>query len=110
MIESLAAIGNTVAEIDLYLNTMDIYRVQKMNITNRFPFNIYPMSNRLHFFKNKSFVMDGNIDIGSFAFSGKNIRFEYDDFSFHFSNNSILSFLQNNEYLVHIYSKEHFKI
>ncbi len=97
MIESLAAIGDTVAEIDLYLNTMDIYRVQKMNITNRFPFNIYPMSNRLHFFKNKSFVMDGNIDIGSFAFSGKNIRFEYDDFSFHFSNNSILSFLQNNE-------------
>ncbi len=42
-IESLAAIGDTVAEIDLYLNTMSIYRINKINLTNRFPVNLYPM-------------------------------------------------------------------
>ena len=96
-VESLAGIGDTIAEIDLYLNMMEIYRVQKMKITNRFQLNIYPMSNRLRFFKNKSFLMDGNIDIGSFAFSGKNIRFDYDDFAFYFANNSVLSFLNNSQ-------------
>ena len=96
-VESLAGIGDTIAEIDLYLNIMEIYRVQKMKITNRFQFNIYPMSNRLRFFKDKSFLMDGNIDIGSFAFSGKNIRFDYDNFAFYFSDNSVLSFLNNSQ-------------
>ena len=96
-IESFADVGDTVAEIDLYLNTMDIYKVQKMKITNRFSFNIYPISNKLRFFKDKSFFIDGNIDIGSFAFSGANIMFDYNDFAFHFSNNSILSFLNDNK-------------
>jgi len=41
--------------------------------------------------------MDGNIDIGSFAFSGTNIMFDYNTFAFHFSNNSILSFLNNDQ-------------
>ena len=67
-IESIAGVGDTVAEIDLYLNTMDIYRVQKMKITNRFSLSIYPTSNRLSFFKDKSFLMDGNIDIGFLLF------------------------------------------
>ena len=96
-IEALAGIGDTVANIDLYLNTMEINRIQKINLTNRFLVNLYPMSNRLVFFKNKSFYMDGNIDIGSFAFSGKNIRFEYDDFAFYFASNSLMSFIGDGE-------------
>ena len=93
-IESLAAIGDTVAEIDLYLNTMDIYRVHKINLTNRFPVDFYPMSNKIQFFKNKSFYMDGNIHVGNFAFSGKDVKFDYNDFAFHFGANAILSFLR----------------
>tara|TARA_Y100000994_G_scaffold249634_1_gene262989 strand:+ start:19315 stop:22368 length:3054 start_codon:yes stop_codon:yes gene_type:complete len=92
-IESLAAIGDTVADIDLYLNKMEINKVHKINLTNRYNINLYPMSNKLMFFKNKCFYMDGNIDLGSFAFSGKDISFDYDSFAFYFSKNSLMSFL-----------------
>ena len=95
-IESLAGIGDTIAEIDLLLNTMDIFRVNKINITDRFDFEIYPMSNKLSFFENKSFSMDGNIYVGDFAFSGKDVRFNYDDFAFQFNKNSIFSFIDPN--------------
>ena len=94
-IESIAGISDVAAELDLLLNTMEIYRVDKMKITNRFDFNIYPISKKITFFKDKSFSMDGNIDIGSFAFSGTNILFDYNDFAFYFSDNSILSFMNN---------------
>ncbi|MAQ31850.1 MAG: hypothetical protein CMD26_03850 [Flavobacteriales bacterium] len=92
-IEALAGIGDTIAEIDLLLNTMDVFRVNKINITDRFDFDIYPMSNKISFFDNKSFSMDGNIYIGDFAFSGKDVRFNYDDFAFQFNKNSIFSFI-----------------
>lgn len=93
-IESLAAIGDTVAEIDLYLNTMDIYKVQKINLTNRFPLSLYPMSNKIKFFSDKSFIMDGNLNIGYFAFSGKDLKFDYHDFAFKFGPNSVMSFMK----------------
>ena len=93
-IESLASIGDTVAEIDFYLKDMSIYGVNKINLTNRFPISLFPISNTIQFFKNKGFLMNGNISLGDFAFSGKDIRFEYDDFAFYFGSNSVCSFIK----------------
>lgn len=91
-IESLVGIGDTVAKIDFYLNEMDIFRINKFNITNRFQFSVSPRFNQVKFLGKKNFLLDGDIYIGNFAFSGNNIRFNYNDFSFYFGSSSLMLF------------------
>jgi hypothetical protein len=91
-IQSLASIGDTVASIDLFSNEMTLMQVNKININNRFKIELYPISNQLIFTGNKSFKMDGNIYIGNFAFSGRDLNFDYKNFAFLFGLNSVLSF------------------
>ena len=94
-IESLVGIGDTVAKIDFYLNEMDIFRINKFNITNRFQFSVSPRFNQVKFLGKKNFLLDGDIYIGNFAFSGNNIRFNYNDFSFYFGASSLMLFSDN---------------
>lgn len=94
-IESLVGIGDTVAKIDFYLNEMDIFQINKFNITNRFEFSVSPRFGQVKFIGKKSFLLDGDIYIGNFAFSGNNIQFNYSDFSFYFGSNSIMLFTDN---------------
>ena len=94
-IQSLAGIGDTVARIDLFLNEMTLMQVNKININNRFKIELYPMSNQLVFKGDKSFKMHGNIYIGNFAFSGRNLNFDYKDFKFSFGPNSVFSFFDS---------------
>ena len=94
-IEALSTASDTIADLDLIVNEMNLYLIDKINLTNRFDFHLNIDQQRVKFFDNKSFYMDGVIKIGNFLFSGKNIAFHYDDFSFDFSKNSILSFLNN---------------
>ncbi|MAQ69874.1 MAG: hypothetical protein CMD23_02115 [Flavobacteriales bacterium] len=91
-IESLVGIGDTVAKIDFYLNEMDIFRINKFNITNRFQFLVRPRMSQVKFFGEKNFLLDGDLYIGNFAFSGNDIQFNYDDFAFYFGLNSLMLF------------------
>ena len=95
-IESLPTASDTVADLDLILNEMNLYMIDKINLNKRFDFQLNIDQRRVTFFDDKSFYMDGVIKIGNFIFSGKNIAFNYDDFSFDFNNNSVLSFVNEN--------------
>ena len=94
-IESLAGVRDTIAHIDLILNEMDLFGVQKINLTNRFDMSIMPKMNKLKFIGNKNFLIDGDIYLGNFAFSGSEIIFNYHNFSFDFGPKSLLSFVDN---------------
>ena len=94
-IESLPTSSDTVADLDLILNEMNVYLVDKININKRFDFQLNIDQQRLTFFDDKSFYMDGVIQIGNFVFSGKNIVFNYYDFAFDFNKNSVLSFVKD---------------
>ncbi|MDC0189459.1 hypothetical protein OAJ42_01095 [Flavobacteriales bacterium] len=94
-IESLAGVRDTIASIDLILNEMDLFGVQKINLTNRFDISVMPKMNKLKFIGNKNFLIDGDIYLGNFAFSGIDIMFNYHNFSFDFGPKSLLSFIDN---------------
>lgn len=95
-LESVSVASDTVAEMDFNKNELALFRVNKLNITNRFNFQFAPQFIDVTFFGNKNFLFDGDILIGNFAFSGNDIEFNYNDFGFYFKQNSILSFLNNN--------------
>ena len=95
-IESLPTASDTVADLDLILNEMNLYMIDKINLNKRFDFQLNIDQRRVTFFDDKSFYMDGVIKIGNFIFFRKNIAFNYDDFSFDFNNNSVLSFVNEN--------------
>ena len=94
-IETLAGVGDTVANIDLVLNEMDLFGVQKINLTNRFNISLSPSMNELKFIGNKDFLFKGDVYVGNFAFSGDNILFNYHDFSLDFGSRSLLTFIDN---------------
>lgn len=96
-IETISRIGDTIAKIDFILNEMDIFAVNKINITNRFELNFSLNSDYLRFIGDKNFLLNGDIYIGNFAFSGTNILFDYNDFCFYFDKNSVLSFFKEDE-------------
>ena len=93
--ESLSTVSDTIANLDLINNEMDLYLLDKVSITSRFDFQLDIEQNKIKFFDDKSFYMDGNIKIGNFIFSGKNIAFDYHNFNFDFDINSVLSFIDN---------------
>ena len=96
-LQSIAGIGDTIAKIDFVLNEMEVFRVEKINISNRFNFDVLPNNKTIKFIDEKTFLFNGDILIGNFAFSGEKITFNYDDFLFNFGPNSILSFLSKNQ-------------
>ena len=92
-LQTTSKITDTVAKIDFSSYEMEVFGVEKLNFTKRFDFNLFPEMDVVKFVSDKSFLFDGDIYIGNLAFSGKNILFDYNSFSFSFTENSILSFL-----------------
>ena len=70
-IESLPTASDTVADLDLILNEMNLYMIDKINLNKRFDFQLNIDQRRVTFFDDKSFYMDGVIKIGNFIFRKK---------------------------------------
>ena len=83
-IESICLQGDTLACLDLEINELSIETIDKIKLSNRFDFQLNIENNKLIFFDDKSFLMNGEINIGNFIFGGQQIKFDYNNFLFEF--------------------------
>ena len=99
-IESICLQGDTLACLDLEINELSIEAIDKIKLSNRFDFQLNIENNKLIFFDDKSFLMNGEINIGNFIFGGQQIKFDYKNFLFEFHKNSIMSFIDKQKKII----------
>ena len=97
-IESICLQGD--ATLDLEINELSIKSIDKIKLSKRFDFQLNIENNSIVFFDDKSFLMNGEINIGNFIFGGQQIKFDYKNFLFEFHKSSIMSFVDKQKKII----------
>ena len=84
--------GEPNAQINIYDMDLRLHGIATFSVSDSHNVRITPLNGEMVMQKNRSFTFDGKVEAGRFRLSGKNCKFDYENFSINMPDNDSLVF------------------